>query len=268
MIHWYPGHMHKALQDLKKVCHYIDLSIELIDARLPETCRNEALTVIFSKKPHIILLTKTDLSDTRVTQFWLKHYKKTAAHVMAVDLRQATYLKRKMLCLVSRCVSARGTILKPIRAVVFGLPNVGKSTFVNLMHGKRSEKTGNEPAVTRMLKRIEINKSFYLYDTPGIMFAKPKNEASGQKLALIGSIRDTAVDYVQAADFLLSWLKTNHVEALQKRYLTIDTNQENDDLLMAIGQVIGQKEYLSICKRLVQDFRKLKFGRLSLDNIV
>ncbi|WP_119343621.1 ribosome biogenesis GTPase YlqF [Facilibium subflavum] len=261
MLHWFPGHMHKATKELKKIMPQIDVVIEVVDARAPEATSNPVLHEISVGKPVIKILSKKDLADPDITNQWLEVYQSKA---LAFDTLHDKKHLQKIIQLCKKHTPGRGSILKPIRSVVFGIPNVGKSTLINALAKRKIAKTGNEPAVTKKQQKIEIERHFYLNDTPGIMFPSPKDEACGYKLGAIGSIRDTAMDYPSVAYFLLEYLQVHYKSLLTKRY-NIDTDLDLDQMIKAIGQSIGQQNFHTISEKIVQDFRHGRMGRISLE---
>ncbi|RUS70072.1 hypothetical protein EGW08_022164, partial [Elysia chlorotica] len=200
MLHWFPGHMHKATKEFRRKMPQIDIAIEVVDARLPDSSSNHVLENIVGDKPIIKILSKSDLACPNTTKLWLQHYKGSA---IAIDTLHDKNVIMKIIDLAQKKLPNRGTVLKPIRAIIFGIPNVGKSTLINKLAGRKIAKTGNEPAVTKLQQRIDIKKGFIIYDTPGIMFPSPKNELSGLRIGAIGSIRDTAMEYQTVAEYMI-----------------------------------------------------------------
>ena len=262
MIHWFPGHMHKATKELKKIMPQIDIAIEVVDARCPEASSNPVLQEAAKDKPIIKILSKQDLANPQTTHQWLDFYNGKA---LALSIVQDKKSAKKVIQLCKKELPNRGTILKPIRAVIFGIPNVGKSTLINSLAKRKIAKTGNEPAVTKTQQRIQIEKHFYLSDTPGIMFPSPKDEGCGFKLAAIGSIRDTAMDYPSCAYFIIEQLIKHHAEALRSRYAINDLQQPIEVLMMEIGYKVGQNNLHNIAEKIIQDFRHARMGHISLE---
>ncbi|WP_151193252.1 ribosome biogenesis GTPase YlqF [Cysteiniphilum sp. JM-1] len=262
MIHWFPGHMHKATKELIKLMPQIDIAIEVVDARAPEASANPVLHEAAKSKPIIKILSKSDLADPKVTKQWLQFYNGKA---IALDIARDKKSAQKIIQLCKKQLPNRGTLLKPIRAVIFGIPNVGKSTLINSLAKRKIAQTGNEPAVTKRQQKIEIEKHFYLNDTPGIMFPSPKDEGCGFKLAAIGSIRDTAMDYPTTAYFMLQLLKEDYSGVLSSRYKITEDSEDLEQMLTEVGNTLGQQHMHHIAEKLIQDFRQGRIGKISLE---
>ncbi|QLE78481.1 ribosome biogenesis GTPase YlqF [Francisella sp. Scap27] len=267
MLHWFPGHMHKATKEFRKKMPSIDIAIEIVDSRIPDSSSNHVLEAIVGDKPIIKILSKADLADPNTTKQWLEHFKGSA---IAVDTLRDKTLTKKIIALAKKKLPHRGTVLKPIRAIIFGLPNVGKSTMINKLAGRKVAKTGNEPAVTKLQQRIDIEKGFTIYDTPGIMFPSPKSEASGFRIACIGSIRDTAMDYEGTAEYLIDFLlKNKQRSSFIKRYGLDDskvTNQLPQEIVKDIAGMKTKHKVVHACQNIVHDFRAGQFGKISLED--
>ncbi|WP_440993390.1 ribosome biogenesis GTPase YlqF [Cysteiniphilum litorale] len=262
MIHWFPGHMHKATKELIKLMPQIDIAIEVVDARAPEASANPVLHEAAKSKPIIKILSKSDLADPKVTKQWLQFYNGKA---IALDIARDKKSAQKIIQLCKKQLPNRGTLLKPIRAVIFGIPNVGKSTLINSLAKRKIAQTGNEPAVTKRQQKIEIEKHFYLNDTPGIMFPSPKDEGCGFKLAAIGSIRDTAMDYLTTAYFMLQLLKEDYSGVLNSRYKITEDSEDLEEMLIAVGRTLGQQHMHHIAEKIIQDFRQGRIGKITLE---
>ena len=266
MLHWFPGHMHKATKEFRKKMPSIDIAIEIVDARIPDSSSNNILQKIVGDKPIIKILSKADLADPKITQQWLDYYKGRA---IAVNILLDKTLAKKIITLAQKKLPSRGTILKPIRAIIFGIPNVGKSTMINKLAGHKVARTGNEPAVTKLQQRIDIQKCFNIYDTPGIMFPSPKSETSGFRIASIGSIRDTAMDYEGTADYLIGSLIKNNSDILIKQYSLSSTKvkeQIPQEILKDIAKLKNNYNISHAAQKVVHDFRAGIFGKFSLEN--
>ena len=266
MIHWFPGHMHKEMKSLKRTFPNFDIAIEVVDSRAPSTTINPVLHQIANKIPVIKVLSKKDLADPLITKEWLTFYKGKAIAINIHCPRAfSNTLFRLCIKLYHKSYQRRFNILKPINLVVIGLPNVGKSTLVNVLANRKITETGNEPAVTKRQQKIEVNKGFYLYDTPGIMFPSPRFDSCGYKLAIVGTIKDTAMDYISATSFLIEYMKKFYPFFLKKLFKTDDLDVSNDILLERISQYTGKKNIHNVSENIIHNFRRGRIGRISLE---
>ncbi|MCF6807392.1 ribosome biogenesis GTPase YlqF [Thiotrichales bacterium 19S9-12] len=268
ILHWFPGHMHKTRKELAKILPSIDLIIEVIDARLPLASSNPLIDELITHQKRLRILSKKDLANPKETEAWLKYFD----HALTLNINQEKKLAQKIIQTARSLLPKRGTILKPIRAIIVGIPNVGKSSLINSLAQKKIAKVGNEPAVTRQIQNISLSREFFIRDTPGIMSPSPKDEASGFKLAISGAIRDTAMDYPSACYFLLEYLKTNYPGVLSKRYQLTSEAIEEEALLTIIAQHTGSIKNQAninlhqIAERIILDFRSGRLGRISLEH--
>lgn len=267
MLHWFPGHMHKATKEFRKKMPSTDIAIEIVDARIPDSSSNHVLEDIVGDKPIIRILSKSDLADPQITKQWLDFYKGSA---IAVNTLQDKNIVKRILDLAQKKCPSRGTVLKPTRAIIFGLPNVGKSTMINKLAGRKVAKTGNEPAVTKLQQRIDISKNFMIFDTPGIMFPSPKSEISGYRIASIGSIRDTAMDYEGTAYYLIDFLKQKNTKKFLSRYNFISEQdfleKHPQEIIKDISATKTSYNVKQAAKNIVHDFRAGHFGKISLED--
>ncbi|MEY8714339.1 ribosome biogenesis GTPase YlqF [Francisella philomiragia] len=267
MLHWFPGHMHKATKEFRKKMPSTDIAIEIVDARIPDSSSNHVLEDIVGDKPIIRILSKSDLADPQITKQWLDFYKGSA---IAVNTLQDKNIVKRILELAQKKCPSRGTVLKPTRAIIFGLPNVGKSTMINKLAGRKVAKTGNEPAVTKLQQRIDISKNFMIFDTPGIMFPSPKSEVSGYRIASIGSIRDTAMDYEGTAYYLIDFLKQKNTKKFLSRYNFISEQdfleKHPQEIIKDISATKTNYNIKQAAKNIVHDFRAGHFGKISLED--
>lgn len=263
MIHWFPGHMHKATKELKKIIGQIDIAIEVVDARCPDASSNPTLNEIAQGKPIIKILSKIDLADPKVTQEWMQYFQGKAIALNTLQDKQSV---NKIVTLARKLAPNRGTMLKPIRMVVFGIPNVGKSTLINALAKRKIAKTGNEPAVTKQQQKILLDKGVFVMDTPGIMFPSPKSDTCGYKLGAIGCIRDTAMDYPLTAHYLIEFLTQSYPSILHSRYGCNDIPLDDvETALEVIGKTLGQYSVHQVAEKMVLDFRTTRMGKLSLE---
>ncbi len=254
----------------------IDLVIELVDARVPLSSRNPDIDALGKNKFRLILLNKSDLADERVGKMWKEYFKGRGFHVLEVNSQSGGGMKQIHALVQEACKEKierdrkRGILNRPIRAMVVGIPNVGKSTFINSFAGKACTKTGNKPGVTKGKQWIRLNKSLELLDTPGILWPKFENQETGLKLALIGSMNDTVVSVDEMAMDLIAMLKERYGGVLKKRY-EVDEEQEAFEVLRDIARNRGcllKGEELDTGKAaalLMDDFRSGKLGRITLE---
>ena len=213
---WYPGHMTKAKRQMQEDIKLVDLVIELVDARIPVSSRNPDIDTLGKGKARLILLNKSDLADERKNEGWTEFFKKKGYYVVRMDARNKGSMKQVSAIIAEACKEKterdlrRGIKNRPIRAMVVGIPNVGKSTFINSYAGKACAKTGNKPGVTKGKQWIRLNKSLELLDTPGILWPKFEDQEVGKRLAFIGSIKDEILNLEELSLELLDYIRTNY----------------------------------------------------------
>ena len=271
-IHWFPGHMHLTRKAIGERIKDIDVVIEMLDARLPGSSANPMLGDITHGKPTLKVLNKQDLADPERTALWLDHYN-------AIDGVRALPLDASMTtparALVAACHSLapnRGGMAKPMRVLICGIPNVGKSTLINTLKGKRAAKTGDEAGVTKLEQRITIADDFYLYDTPGLLWPRIIVAKSGYNLAASGAIGRNAFNEEEVALELLDYLRQNYPKALEDRYKIENAAALNDEeILEAIGRKRGallsggRINLQKAAEIAIYDFRQSSLGRLTLE---
>ena len=270
-IHWYPGHMNKASHEMKSVLKDVDLIIELLDARLPFSSQNPTIKELSTTKPCIKVLSKSDLADPALTRDWQAHFEQEES---VKTLATTLDIKHKAESVLHLCQKLSPKTLRSTRtmiAMITGIPNVGKSTLINALAGRKVAKTGNEPAITKGQQRIKINEEVTLLDTPGILWPKIHNENSGYRLAISGAIKDTAMNVEDVAFYLSGYLLKQYPECVNQ---LLDTKTlPNDDLalLEALGRKRGclrrggQVDLEKVSSVLVNEFRTGKLGRISLE---
>ena len=217
MLGWYPGHMNKARRQIKEALPEIDVVLEVLDARLPYSSANPMLADLTEHKPVLKLLSRADLADPGRTEEWVAHFDaQEGTRALAVTTTQARELKR----IPSLCHELAGQVRadRDVRVMVMGIPNVGKSTLINGLAGRKIAKTGNEPAVTKRQQKIRIEGRIALIDTPGVLWPKIEDQASAYRLAASGAIRDTAIDYLDVAIIAAAELAKRYPEALTHRF--------------------------------------------------
>jgi ribosome biogenesis GTPase A len=238
-IQWFPGHMHKAQQQIKEALPKVDLFIELLDSRIPFSSENPLLASLRGKKPCLKLLSKSDLADPPRTAEWQAHLeRRNGVKSRTVTTAQPGTIAR-IVDLCHKMLPERRAKEAPIRTMIVGIPNVGKSTLINILAGRKVAKTGNEPAITKGQQQIRIDKGLVLLDTPGVLWPKVENENSGYRLAVTGAIKDTAMEYPDVAYFAAGYLLRHYPEALADRYALTATPDDAIALLDAIGKRRG-----------------------------
>ena len=275
-VQWYPGHMTKAKRQMQEDIKLIDLIIELVDARVPLSSRNPDIDELGKNKARMILLNKADLADERQNRAWMEYFKEKGIYAVSIDSRNKGSMKAVSAAITEACKEKterdrrRGIKNRPVRAMVAGIPNVGKSTFINTFAGKACAKTGNKPGVTKGKQWIKINKNVELLDTPGILWPKFEDQAVGLRLALIGSIKEEILNTTEMAIAFIDFLKKTYKGVLEERY-AVDEGKENLEILEEIARVRGclmkgnQMDIDKAGRLLLEDFRSLRLGKLSLE---
>ncbi len=270
-IQWYPGHMHKARKEIEEVMPQIDLVIEVLDARIPFSSENPMVKTLRGDRPCIKLLNKSDLADPITTQLWIDYLEQEqGVKAMAITTLQAAQV-RKVPDLCRKLVAEREASGKDIRTMIMGIPNVGKSTIINILAGRVIAKTGNEPAVTKRQQRINLKNGIVLSDTPGILWPKVDNEASSYRLAVTGAIKDTAMEYEDVAMFAAEYFLEAYPDAMLERYKLKELPKDDIGLLEAIGRKRGalrpggRIDLHKASELLLHEFRSGKIGLLSLE---
>ncbi len=238
-IQWFPGHMHKAQLKIREVLPKVDMLIELLDARIPFSSENPMLAELRGNKPCLKVLSKSDLADPALTKVWQARFEQqTGVRARAVTTSQAGTIAR-LTEVCQKMLPERHRKGNPIRALIVGVPNVGKSTLINTLAGRKIAKTGNEPAVTKNQQQIDIGNGIVLCDTPGVLWPNVENENSGYRLAATGAIRDTAMEYADVAYFVAGFLLERYPEELVERYKLGEIPADKLSLLDAIGKKRG-----------------------------
>lgn len=273
---WYPGHMTKAKRAMQEDIKLIDVIIELVDARIPRSSKNPDIDSLAQGKSRILLLNKSDMADAAKTQAWISYYEKQGFLALAVNSKKKNELKQVNALVQKACEKKiehdrkRGIKNRPVRAMIVGIPNVGKSTFINSFAGKACAKTGNKPGVTKGKQWIKINKNVELLDTPGILWPKFEDQAVGLRLALIGSIKEEILNTTEMAMEFIGFLKKSYPGVLVERY-SVDESKENLEILEEIARIRGclmkgnQTDIDKAGRLLLEDFRSLRLGKLSLE---
>ena len=275
-VQWYPGHMTKARRQMQEDIRLIDLIIELVDARVPLSSRNPDIDELGKNKARMILLNKADLADERQNEAWKEYFSAAGFHVVKVNSRSGAGMKNIQDTIQEACREKierdrrRGIKNRPIRAMVVGIPNVGKSTFINTFAGKACARTGNKPGVTKGKQWIRLNKGVELLDTPGILWPKFEDEDVGIRLAFIGSIKDDILNLEELSLLLIRYLQGNYAGALKARY-GVEEEGEALKVLEDIASVRGcirsgeELDYGKVSALLFDDFRSGRLGRITLE---
>ena len=276
-IQWYPGHMTKAKRMMQENIKLIDLIIELVDARVPFSSKNPDIDTLANNKFRIILLNKIDLADPVITSKWEKYYKEKGFFVYSLDSRKNTGMKLITDMIQDACKEKierdrkRGILNRPIRAMIVGIPNVGKSTFINSYSKKACAKVGNKPGVTKGKQWIRISKQVELLDTPGILWPKFEDQEIGKRLAYIGSINDEIIDKTELSVNFIEFLKNNYCNVLSERY---NINEESPSYDILVDIALNRKclikgnepDVNKAANILFEDFRSGKLGNISLES--
>ena len=285
---WYPGHMTKAKRQMQEDMKLIDLVIELTDARVPASSKNPDIDALARGKSRIMLLNKSDLSDPAKNEMWKAWYEEQGYFTAMVNSQRGNGLRQIQPLIEKACAEKierdrkRGILNRPVRAMICGIPNVGKSTFINSFSGKASTKTGNKPGVTRGKQWIRVNKQLEFLDTPGILWPKFEDQMVGIRLALIGSIRDELLNAVELSGHLIRFLEEAYPGLLKEHYQLGEDQYpardrfDNEDaftfrVLGCIASVRGclkrenEPDLDRAASLLLDDFRKAKLGKISLE---
>lgn len=273
---WYPGHMTKAKRQMQEDMKLIDLVIELVDARVPSASRNPDIDELGKNKFRLIIMNKSDLSDEAKNQEWSRYFKEKGYFVVCLDSRSKNGMKAVQNTIMEVCSEKierdrkRGIKNRPVRAMVVGIPNVGKSTFINSFAGKACAKTGNKPGVTKGKQWIRLNKNVELLDTPGILWPKFEDQTVGLKLALIGAIKDEILNIDELSLELIRVLREQYPGILKERY-ELDENTTEVEILKQIAEkrkCISRREELDYSKAatlVIEEFRSGKLGKITLE---
>jgi ribosome biogenesis GTPase A len=266
-IGWYPGHMHKARKDITLALQQVDAVLEIVDARLPHASENPLLNSLIGSKPRIRVLNKADLADPAVSKRWLAWYEDQGIPCLLFDKEDATGLKTLLRRSTQRLERKAS---RANRLMIVGIPNVGKSTLINLLAGRKIAKVGDEPAVTKARQEIQLGENLVLLDTPGILWPKLEDQQAAYRLAASGAIRNTAFELGDVGLFAVQFLQERYPRALQERYGIDPGNLQPLACLEAIGKKRGclTKAGIDFTKAgevVINDLRTGKLGRVSLE---
>ncbi len=271
-IQWFPGHMHSTKKAIVERLPEIDVVIELLDARLPGSSANPLLGELTRTKPALKVLNKQDLADPELTAQWLAHYRALpGTHALGLDA-SVTAPARQLIAACRALAPLRGGMVKPVRVLICGIPNVGKSTLINTLTGQRAAKTGDEPGITKVEQKIMLASDFQLFDTPGMLWPRIVVEQSGYHLAASGGIGRNAYDEEEVALALLANVRRRYADRLRPRYQVDDLAALSDEALLAgIGRkrggllAGGQVNLQKAAEIAINDFRAGAWGRITLE---
>ncbi len=295
-VQWYPGHMTKAMRNMQEDCRLVDLIIELVDARVPGSSRNPDIDRLGQGKARLILMNKADLADQALSEKWKAWFEKKGYFVVELDSRNTGHMKAVSAVIDEACRekrerdSRKGIQNRPVRAMVVGIPNVGKSTFINTYAGRAAAKTGNKPGVTKGNQWIRLNRNVELLDTPGVLWPKFEDAAVGVRLAAIGSINDEILNREELCGYVLRFLELFYPGALEARYAGVSADAEPEnvplsdlfsrtdvygpaeaEILTGIAKVRGclgrggVPDTEKASRLLLDDFRSGRLGRVTLE---
>lgn len=278
-IQWYPGHMTRAKRKIAEDLKLVDVVIELVDARIPMSSRNPDVDQIVGGKPRIIILNKSDLSDEYANRLWIKYYTANNTKVILANsikgtgLKEATTAAKLLMKEKIDRLKSRGLLVKTIRALIIGIPNVGKSTLINKMAGRSVAQTGDRPGVTKAKQWIKINPELELLDTPGILWPKFKDEQVALNLAFTGAIKDDILDVHEISLKFLERMQQDFFINLKEKYKLEDSHKEMSvhDLFNDIGKkrgcmiAGGEIDIRRVAVLLLDDFRGGRIGKITLE---
>jgi ribosome biogenesis GTPase A len=276
-IQWFPGHMAKARREVTEKLKAIDIVFELVDARIPVSSANPMLDEIIQQKKRLILLNKADMADPQLTKEWMQHYTKKGFKALAINSQEGKGLKdiirasEELLKEQRERRERKGLKPRAIRAMIIGIPNVGKSTLINRLAKRNIAKTANTPGVTRGQTWIKVGRELELLDTPGILWPKFEDKEIGYKLALTGAIKDSLLNMQDVAAYALGFLKNQYPGRLKERYQLDVIPEDIVDLFDHIGKLRGclksggEIDYDKTAENVVMEVRTLRFGKLTFD---
>lgn len=281
-VQWYPGHMAKAKRMMQENIKLIDVIIELVDARIPLSSKNPDIDTLAGNKSRVLLLNKYDMADPKYNELWKRYFEDKGYHTALINSRNGQGVKQIKDIVYKACAAKierdrkRGIINRPVRAMVVGIPNVGKSTFINSFVGKASTKTGNKPGVTKGKQWIRLSSKIELLDTPGILWPKFEDPAAGMRLAFIGSINDDIIQMTELSLELILFLNKHYPEAIKRRYdiEVPDKMEELKDCVSTLERIAfkracimkgGEPDIERAAGLLLDDFRNVKLANITLE---
>ncbi|KXH80102.1 ribosome biogenesis GTPase YlqF [Sporosarcina sp. HYO08] len=276
-IQWFPGHMAKARREVTEQLKLVDIVFELIDARLPLSSRNPMIDEVVHQKPRLLILNKMDLADEAETKRWIRYFEERGIRAVAINsfegkgLQTVTKAAKEILEPKLERMRKRGIRPGAIRAMIVGIPNVGKSTLINRLARKNIAKTGNKPGVTKAQQWIKFGKELELLDTPGILWPKFEDQEVGYKLALTGAIKDTVVNMEGLAVYGLRFLEKHYPDRLKERYGITAVGEDLLELFTQIGELRkvytsgGEVDFDKVAELIIRDIRSEYLGKLTFD---
>ncbi|MBY0097599.1 ribosome biogenesis GTPase YlqF [Mesobacillus maritimus] len=275
-IQWFPGHMAKARRQVTEKLKLVDIIFELVDARIPHSSRNPMIDEIIQHKPRIVLLNKADMADKEITAEWVRYFKNQGVTALAINSQAGTGLKqivteaKKLLNDKIERLKAKGVKPRAIRAMIVGIPNAGKSTLINRLHGKNIAKTGNMPGVTKAQQWIKVGNELELLDTPGILWPKFEDQEVGLKLAVTGAIKDAILNLDDVAVYALRYLGTRYPDRVRERFHLEEIPEDITEMFDKIGLARGFKQgkeidYDKVAETVIREIRGEKLGPLSFE---
>ena len=276
MIQWFPGHMAKARREVEENLKLVDVVVEIVDARTPFSSQNPMLQDVIQKKEKVIVLMKRDLADDTKTDKWIEHLSNENTRSIAASANSQSDINKVIQLILGVGLEAqqrmkdKGVNQRPVRAMMVGIPNVGKSTLINRFVNRKIAKIGDRPGITKHQQWIKINKEFELLDTPGILWPKFENPDDGKRLAVIGTIKDNLIPTDDVAAFLLTYLYENYPNVLEERY-GLDQVDDMWDAFVTVGKRRGALEsgghvnFDKVSQIILRDFRSGKLGKVSLE---
>lgn len=273
-IQWFPGHMAKARREIEEKLRVVDIAFVLVDARIPLSSQNPMAMEILKNKPKLMILTKSDMADSNMTKKWEKYFVDRGIKAIAIDsisginIKKIEILSREILKEKLEKDLKRGLKQRPIRAIIVGIPNVGKSTLINRLAGKKVANVGNMPGVTKAQQWIRLNQNLEFLDTPGVLWPKFEDQKVGIHLALTGAIKDEILPKEDLTFYLLQFLRDNYPASFEKRYNIALTS----DFVGVIEQILVQRgnkkeDYDKGYDIILNDFKNARIGKITLDRI-
>lgn len=270
-LHWFPGHMHKALKEIKESISQVDILIEVLDARIPYSSENPEIAKIRGEKPCLKILNKYDLADPDITAQWQAHLEKERGVTTITTTNDNPENSKQIINLIRKICAQKEASVKSINAMITGIPNVGKSTLINILAERIIAKTGNEPAVTKSQQRINLGSGVVLLDTPGVLWPKPENPNSIYRLASSGAVKNTAMEFDDVGFYAADYLIKAYPQLMQDRYkLESIPDTELEFLELAAkkrGAIMagGRTNLHKICEVLLTELQSGKLGRITLE---